>query len=117
MLDTTKTRTVTCAACRREVPRHARQQIYCSNRCRKRAHEKRRGRSRRTFLGGDTGAPDAPPKKRNGYNDLQGPKTRPTFAIKAPVTLLGVGWHWPGALVLDRDVVAKISRLEIGGVQ
>jgi len=55
------------------------------------------------------------PKSSREINGLHGLKSRPSLPIKAPVTLLGVGWRWPGARILDRDLLRKIYRAEIGG--
>jgi hypothetical protein len=58
---------VICFRCGRAVPRQARQQKFCSARCREAAKQ----RSRKAFLGQDTGAPPNPPKKVNGFNILR----------------------------------------------
>lgn len=57
-LATNKRAAVVCAACGRSVERAARQQLYCSSRCREKAKE----RSRKALLGGYTGAPPNPKK-------------------------------------------------------
>ena len=77
---------VVCARCGRSVPRQARQQRFCSDRCRERNREGERGkqRSRKALLRGDTGAPRAPPKKANGFNVLSAPKSRSSIALQAP---------------------------------
>jgi hypothetical protein len=61
---------LSCSRCGRSVPRKARQQIYCSARCRELARE----RSRKAFLGQDTGAPANPLKKANGFKVLRAQK-------------------------------------------
>src|SRR5262249_57203702 len=68
------------------VPRKARQQRFCSDRCRERNKEGERGkkRSRKALLGGDTGAPPAPLKKANGFNTLPAPKSGSSIALQAP---------------------------------
>src|SRR5205814_5289092 len=50
---------VTCAACGRRVARKARQQRYCSDRCRD--YEKGQRRVRKSFLSTDTRASPNPP--------------------------------------------------------
>jgi len=62
---------VICARCGRSVPRQARQQKYCSTHCRELARE----RTRKAFLGQDTGAPANPPKNANGFKSLPAPES------------------------------------------
>jgi hypothetical protein len=101
-----QTQAVVCATCGRRTIRKARQQRYCSTRCREQGKE----RSRKAFVGGDTGAPPNPPKKENKNNVLQGGKSGSSF----PINLLGGGsWQWPKALQLDRTTREKICRAEI----
>jgi hypothetical protein len=71
---------VVCPRCGRVVTRKARQQVYCSTQCRERGKE----RSRKAFLGQDTGAPPNPPKKVNGFNALQTRKSRSSISLQAP---------------------------------
>jgi hypothetical protein len=77
---------VVCARCKRSVPRKARQQKYCSARCRELAKE----RSRKAFLGQDTGAPPNPPKKINGFKSLPVPKTGSSISPKVPRRVIEV---------------------------
>ena len=66
---------VICLSCGRTVPRNARQQRYCSDRCRERG----RDRSRKTAVEAlknaprypHSGAPTNPLKNINGHNGLQ----------------------------------------------
>jgi hypothetical protein len=89
---------VACPTCGRQVRRKARQQIYCSGACRKRAFEAERGAptdppkkandvsaprdceaTDALKNGGrrpDSGAPTNPPKKINGANSLQALKSQ-----------------------------------------
>lgn len=95
---------VICAACGRKAQRKARQQRYCSARCRD------RGRVKNGFVGQHTGQPKDPPKNINGNNVLQGRKSGSSI----PINLLGGGsWQWPEALQLDRITREKICRAEI----
>jgi hypothetical protein len=65
-----RTDPVCCPICGRIVPRKARQQRFCSARCRCRDKEHTRGkkRSRKALLERDTGAPTTPLEKANGFN-------------------------------------------------
>jgi hypothetical protein len=56
MTTTIRTGAVPCSACGRKVPRAARQQLYCSGRCRRRAHWDRRATAKiSAFPTHDTG--------------------------------------------------------------
>jgi hypothetical protein len=111
------TAAVTCSACGRNVPRAARQQLYCSGRCRRRAHWDRRATAKiSAFPTHDTGHATNPPKNVNGNNSLQGEKSRLSPFTKAPLNVLGGGWRWPDTPRLDRDLWQKILRAEIGGI-
>jgi hypothetical protein len=81
---------VCCPICGRIVTRKARQQRFCSDRCRERNREGERGktRSRKALLGGDTGAPRAPIEKANGFKSLPAPKSGSSIALKAPRKVL-----------------------------
>jgi hypothetical protein len=96
---------VRCNACGRTVRRKARQQKYCSDRCR----EYGRGRSRKAFVGGDTGAPTNPPKILSQINVLQGAKSGSSI----PLNVLG-GYRWPNAIAIDRGLRCTIGRAESG---
>lgn len=71
---------IVCPGCQRHVPRKARQQQFCSERCRERG----RSRVRKAFLGLDTGAPRNPPKNARGFNGLQAAQSGSTPRIIAP---------------------------------
>jgi hypothetical protein len=92
---------VTCLACGRVVARKARNQRYCSLRCRGRAKEKARNRTRKAGLGGYTGAPTTAANFASKINELQGRKLAPNplhsddmdvRAKKALATLRWPGW-------------------------
>jgi hypothetical protein len=72
--------------CGRTVTRHSRQQRYCSDRCRDfaRRENKARTANKNSVLGEDTGKPTNPPKKLNGFNELQAAKSGSTPRIHAP---------------------------------
>jgi hypothetical protein len=75
---------VVCARCGRSVPRQARQQKYCSAHCRELAKQ----RTRKAFLGQDTGAPPNPLKNVNGFKSLPTPKSGSSIALQAPRKVL-----------------------------
>jgi hypothetical protein len=63
----------------------------------------------------DTGRSTTPQKSSRNINDLQGQKSPPSTAGKAPLELLGGGtWRWPSTLTFDPAVLEKIRRAEIG---
>jgi len=95
---------VTCASCGREVQRRARQQRFCSDRCRNR--EIGRKRVRKAFLGRDTRAPANPPKKDKEFKVLQRAKTLSSRGIFGPAHVLA-------AEVFDRKWEPRVSS---GGV-
>ena len=98
---------VTCAACGRRVARKSRQQRYCSDRCRD--YEKGQRRVRKSFLSTDTRASPNPPFLLNQNNELRGSKSGSSI----PLNVL-VGYRWPNAIPVDRDVLRKIVRAELG---
>jgi predicted nucleic acid-binding Zn ribbon protein len=88
---------VECPACGRTVERKARHQRFCSDRCK----EKGRQRTRKAFLGQDTGAPTHPYKLTNKNKGMQSQKCGPNprisgvldaLAQKAAATLKWPGW-------------------------
>ena len=93
---------VACASCGRKVARRARQQRFCSGRCK----EKARTRIRKAFLGRDTGAPSNPSKKVNKFKPLQRAKTLSSNRIFGPADVLD-------AEVFDRAWTPAVSS---GGV-
>jgi hypothetical protein len=96
--------------CGKKVKRTARQQKFCSQRCRQRsAYEKKMAEGHYTAL------PTNPLKKASNINDLRGQKTPPTDFSRAPLDLLGGGqWRWPDTPRLDPQIRRKIFRAEIG---
>jgi hypothetical protein len=101
---------VTCAGCGREVARRARQQRFCSARCK----EKARTRVRKAFLTGDTGASSQPYKKDREFKALQRAKTLSSHRILAPEQVLAIevfgGRVWQHATSRD-GVVVEIGRI------
>jgi endogenous inhibitor of DNA gyrase (YacG/DUF329 family) len=102
-----------CAGCGREVARRARQQRFCSARCRNR--EIGRWRVRKAFLGRDTRAPANPPKKDNKFKALQRAKTLSSHRIFGPADVLAVelfdrNWK-PG--ISSGGVAVEIGRLRV----
>jgi len=75
---------VVCLRCGRSVPRQARQQKYCSAHCRELARE----RSRKAFVGQDTGAPANPQKNINGFKSLPTSKTWSSITLQGPRKVL-----------------------------
>jgi hypothetical protein len=87
---------VICAGCSRSVPRRARQQRFCSDRCRNR--EIGHGRVRKASLGRDTGAPANPPKKNRNFSALRRAELLSSRRILAPADVLAIevfgrGWN------------------------
>ena len=98
---------VVCAACGRRVGRKARQQRYCSDRCRD--YEKGQRRVRKSFLSTDTRASPNPPFLANKNKELRAAKSGSSI----PLNLLG-GYRWPNAPKIDRHTWANVIRREIG---
>jgi endogenous inhibitor of DNA gyrase (YacG/DUF329 family) len=98
---------VNCQACGRRVARKSRQQRYCSDRCRD--YEKGQRRVRKSFLSDDTRASPNPPFLLSQNNDLQGAKSGSSI----PLNVLG-GYRWSNAIPVDRDVLRKVVRAELG---
>jgi hypothetical protein len=110
---------VTCAACGRKVKRQSRQQLYCSDRCRVYAHRQNVPSqiNARTAIKNPAGHPHSGPVTNplflsNKLNALQGRK----LGSSIPLNLLG-GYRWPSAVSIDRDLLRKIIRAEIGDGQ
>lgn len=100
-LTTRRDAPVHCPSCGHAVPRKTRNQRYCSDRCRGRAKEKARNRTRKAGLGGYTGAPTTSAKFINKNNDVRPAPSRPNSRIsgvldalarKAAATLKWPGW-------------------------
>jgi hypothetical protein len=98
---------VNCQACGRRVARKSRQQRYCSDRCRD--YEKGQRRVRKSFLSTDTRASPNPLFLSNKNNELQARKSGPSI----PLNVLG-GYRWPDAIPVDRDLLRKVVRAELG---
>ena len=98
---------VNCQACGRRVARKSRQHRYCSDRCRE--YEKGQRRVRKSFLSTDTRASPNPLFLSNKNNELRGPKSGSSI----PLNVLG-GYRWSNAIPVDRDVLRKVVRAELG---
>ena len=78
-----RTRNITCAVCQRAIVHMSgRRPQVCSTRCRNRKND--RGRVRKAFLGGDTGAPAKRRKNNNESNALERAKTLSSRGISGP---------------------------------
>src|SRR5215471_10825539 len=104
---TNRFETFRCQACGRSVKRKSRQQRFCSDRCRD--YAKGQKRTRKAFLGGDTGAPPDPLFLSSKNKTLQAQKS----GWSIPLNVLG-GHHWPNAVCVERDLLCKIIRAEVG---
>jgi predicted nucleic acid-binding Zn ribbon protein len=104
---------VTCDACGRRVARKSRQQKFCSDRCRQFAARENKARTaiKNSVLGQDTGRVTNPLKSVSKNNELRGPKS----GASIPLNVLG-GHHWPNAVGVERDLLRKIIRAEVGGL-
>jgi endogenous inhibitor of DNA gyrase (YacG/DUF329 family) len=100
---------VRCQACGRSVARKARQQRFCSDRCRD--WNKGQQRVRKSFLGADTREAPNHLFLSNKNNRLQGQKSGSSI----PLNLLD-GHHWPNAVGVERDLVRKIIGAEVSGL-
>jgi len=102
---------VSCATCGRKVERRARQQRFCSDRCRNR--EIGRRRVRKASLGRDTRTPANPPKKSKNFNALQRAKLLWSRRIFGPADVLAVEMFartWKPA-ISSSGVPVEIGRL------
>ena len=100
-----------CQACGRRVSRKARQQKFCSDRCRDYARRENKARTAIKNPVGyqDTGQPTNPHFLSNKNNELRGAKSGSSI----PLNVLG-GHRWPNAIPVDRDVLRKVVRAELG---
>ena len=105
---------VTCAACGRRVARANRQQRYCSHRCRDFAYRENKARTaiKYSVVGVDTGQPTQPLFFSKKNNVLQQDKSGSSI----PLNVLG-GYRWPNASGVERELLRKIVRAEIGDQQ
>jgi hypothetical protein len=103
---------VKCVACGRTVSRKSRHQRYCSDRCRDYARRENKARTaiKNPVVGQDAAKPTNPHFLSNKNNGLQGAKSGSSI----PLNVLG-GYRWPNALGVERDLLRKIVRAEIGG--
>jgi hypothetical protein len=109
---------VKCPVCDRTVDRQSRQQKFCSNRCRKRAHReiKPTDALKPAVRYPHSGDGTDPHKSSNKNTILQWPKSRSSISCNGPINLLGGGsWKWPDAGQLDSKTLAKIRWCEVGG--
>jgi hypothetical protein len=102
---------VTCQACGRRTARKSRQQRYCSDRCRKFAA---RELETRTAVKSPSGYQDSGPVREpiifpSKNKAVQKAKSGSSI----PLNVLG-GYRWPNADAIDRDLLRKIVRAEIG---
>ena len=112
---TNKYETFACGACGRRVARKSRQQRFCSDRCRNYAHRNAPSQiNGRTAIKNasrylDSGAVTNPHFLSSKNNELRGPKS----GSSTPLNVLG-GYRWPNAVDVDRGLLRKIVRAEIG---
>ena len=110
---------VCCPTCGRAVKRRARQQVFCSTRCRKRANYAKAVAEGKFNDPRDLGSGNGTKPLRNAsdINDLQAQKSRPNSSANAPLDLLGGGsWRWPGTPPLNLAKRKAIIAAEIGSV-
>jgi hypothetical protein len=107
---------VRCQACGRSVKRQARQQRFCSDRCRKYAERNApcqiNARTALKNLSGhqDSGRVRVPLFLSKKISGLQGR----TSGSSIPLNVLGGSYRWPNAVSVDRGLLRKIVRAEIG---
>ena len=108
---------VRCRACGRPVERGARQQRFCSTRCRKRDWGKKR--CRKAGLAPDAGGATNPPKKLNQVNGVQGAKRVPNPPVFAPARIiereLFAGRQWDRTVSSDGVVSYVVRRRPASG--
>jgi hypothetical protein len=95
------------------VKRKSRQQLYCSDRCRDYARRENKARTAIKNAPGypDSGEPTNPLFLSNENNKLQAAKS----GSSTPFNILG-GYRWPDAVSVERDLLRKIIRAEIGAL-
>jgi len=108
---TNKHETFACGACGRRVARKSRQQRYCSDRCRDYARRENKARTAIKNSVGyqDSGQPTNPLVLCNKNNELQKQKT----GSSVPLNVLG-GYRWPSSITVERDLLRKVIKAEIG---
>jgi hypothetical protein len=109
---------VTCLICGRRVRRKARQQVYCSPRCRDRGKDRSRKPAIQPLKNAPrypySGAPPNPPKNTNGFNSLQAQKggsSLPREAWRAVVEVEIWGGHVWHAVVSSDGVACQVNDL------
>ena len=113
---TNRFETFRCQACGRSVKRKSRQQRFCSDRCRNYAHRNASQINGRTAIKNasgyiDSGAVTNPHFLSSKNNVLRGPKSGSSI----PLNVLG-GYRWSNAVDVERDLLRKIIRAEVGGL-
>jgi hypothetical protein len=113
---TNRFETFRCQACGRGVKRKSRQQRFCSDRCRDFARREKDASqiNARTAIKNSvgyqgSGQPTNPLFLSNKVNGLQGQKSGSSI----PLNVLG-GYRWSNAVGIDRGLLRKIVRAEIG---
>ena len=107
---------VRCAACGKVRARKSRQQLFCSTRCRKRAHYANavaRGDFARRPMSESANGTN-PRKKSSIVNGLQARKAAPRIDFSAPLNILG-GQRLPNAKPLEPALRQAIVCAEVGG--
>ena len=103
---------VNCPSCGREVQRRARQQRFCSRRCRQKANYGEKV-ARGDFSTRTIARPTNPPKKDNKFKALQLAKSLSSHRILAPAAVLAVEVFdraWTPA-VSSGGAAVEVSRL------
>jgi endogenous inhibitor of DNA gyrase (YacG/DUF329 family) len=113
---TNRFETFRCQACGRGVKRKSRQQRFCSDRCRQfacreKAASQINGRTAIKNASGDldSGAVTNRHFLSSKNSELRGPKS----GASVPLNVLG-GYRWLNAVDVDRELLRKIVRAEIG---
>jgi hypothetical protein len=107
---------VRCPVCNKRVQRRARQQSYCSRKCRQRAHYDKSVAEGgfHPLLGKDTGLPTNPPQKSCNFSELQATKTGSSLRIYGPARViereLFAGRDWCEATSTDGVVCLVASQ-------
>jgi endogenous inhibitor of DNA gyrase (YacG/DUF329 family) len=113
-----KLKALNCEACGRRVARKARQQKFCSDRCRQFALRENKAR---TAIKNASRSPDSGPVTNplflsNENNELRAAKSGSSLFANAPLNILGGGsWRWPDTPRIDDSTWRKIVRAEVGG--
>jgi hypothetical protein len=108
---------VRCPTCGRSVKRRSHHQKYCSDRCRVYAHRENAVSqiNARTAIKNPAGYQHSGAVTCDAFlssklNELQASAT----GSSTPLNILG-GYRWPNAAGIDRELLRKIVRTEIGG--